>query len=207
MLVSHDLGVVRYLCDDVVVLRDGLVVERGPTADVFANPTHPVHPGAARRRAAPARGRRPCPAESIRVFAARGEQCAQHERTSLTSTANTRTGSAASPGSPLSATRRRGCRACTSDSRRGACADAIAGTAAPQPPIDEADADTGGLRKPVVADGDHRGRMVLGEELEVVLGQVGQRHGIDPFDQRTGVGTSCRSQPLPSGSLNEAYEP
>jgi ABC-type microcin C transport system duplicated ATPase subunit YejF len=41
VLVSHDLGVVRYLCDDVVVLHDGLVVERGPTADVFADPQDP----------------------------------------------------------------------------------------------------------------------------------------------------------------------
>ncbi|MET0144361.1 MAG: ATP-binding cassette domain-containing protein [Ilumatobacteraceae bacterium] len=41
ILVSHDLGVVHYLCDDVIVLRDGLVVERGRTADVFAAPQHP----------------------------------------------------------------------------------------------------------------------------------------------------------------------
>jgi peptide/nickel transport system ATP-binding protein len=41
VLVSHDLGVVRYLCDDVVVLRDGEIVERGASADVFRAPSHP----------------------------------------------------------------------------------------------------------------------------------------------------------------------
>ena len=41
VLVSHDLGVVRYLCDDVVVLRDGEIVERGASVDVFRAPTHP----------------------------------------------------------------------------------------------------------------------------------------------------------------------
>jgi ABC-type microcin C transport system duplicated ATPase subunit YejF len=41
VLVSHDLGVVRYLCDDVMVLRDGVTVEQGPTDRVFAAPEHP----------------------------------------------------------------------------------------------------------------------------------------------------------------------
>jgi ABC-type microcin C transport system duplicated ATPase subunit YejF len=40
VLVSHDLGVVRYLCDDVMVLRDGVTVEHGATTDVFAAPRH-----------------------------------------------------------------------------------------------------------------------------------------------------------------------
>jgi ABC-type microcin C transport system duplicated ATPase subunit YejF len=40
VLVSHDLGVVRYLCDDVIVLRGGVAVEHGRTADVFASPQH-----------------------------------------------------------------------------------------------------------------------------------------------------------------------
>lgn len=38
ILVSHDLAVVHQLCDRVMVLRDGRVVEHGPTAGVFAGP-------------------------------------------------------------------------------------------------------------------------------------------------------------------------
>lgn len=39
IFVSHDLGVVRHLCDDVVIFRAGRVVERGPAEDVFAAPS------------------------------------------------------------------------------------------------------------------------------------------------------------------------
>ena len=41
ILVSHDLGVVQSLCDDVLVLNEGQVVERGPASDVFTRPSHP----------------------------------------------------------------------------------------------------------------------------------------------------------------------
>jgi ABC-type oligopeptide transport system ATPase subunit/ABC-type dipeptide/oligopeptide/nickel transport system permease component len=41
LLVSHNLPVVRHLSDQVVVLRRGRVVERGPTTEVFDNPAHP----------------------------------------------------------------------------------------------------------------------------------------------------------------------
>ncbi len=41
VLISHDLGVVRYLCSRVCVMRNGLVVEQGFVDEVFANPQHP----------------------------------------------------------------------------------------------------------------------------------------------------------------------
>lgn len=40
LMVSHDLGVIRHLCERVVVLRAGRIVEDGPTAEVFARPQH-----------------------------------------------------------------------------------------------------------------------------------------------------------------------
>lgn len=40
LLVSHDLGLVRYVADHVVVLRDGAVVEQADTERLFANPQH-----------------------------------------------------------------------------------------------------------------------------------------------------------------------
>ena len=42
LLVSHDLGAVARLADDVVVLDDGRVVEAGRVDDVLGNPAHDV---------------------------------------------------------------------------------------------------------------------------------------------------------------------
>jgi ABC-type glutathione transport system ATPase component/ABC-type dipeptide/oligopeptide/nickel transport system permease subunit len=40
LLVSHDLGVVRHVCDHVAVMRDGRIVEQGLTAKVYDDPQH-----------------------------------------------------------------------------------------------------------------------------------------------------------------------
>ncbi|MFD2671056.1 staphylopine uptake ABC transporter ATP-binding protein CntD [Marinicrinis sediminis] len=38
LFVSHDLGVVRQVADDVLVMRHGVLVERGSVADIFDRP-------------------------------------------------------------------------------------------------------------------------------------------------------------------------
>jgi peptide/nickel transport system ATP-binding protein len=40
VLVSHDLAVVAQVCDEVVVMRAGVVLERGPAAEVLRAPRH-----------------------------------------------------------------------------------------------------------------------------------------------------------------------
>src|SRR5437660_2110379 len=41
ILITHNLGVVAGMCERVMVMYAGRVVEEGPTEDVFANPKHP----------------------------------------------------------------------------------------------------------------------------------------------------------------------
>jgi len=38
LFVSHDLNVVRLLCDRVLVMRAGRIVEQGPTAQILTSP-------------------------------------------------------------------------------------------------------------------------------------------------------------------------
>jgi peptide/nickel transport system ATP-binding protein len=45
LLVSHNLGIVDRLCDDLTVLYAGRVVEQGPAADLLAVPRHPYTRG------------------------------------------------------------------------------------------------------------------------------------------------------------------
>ncbi len=41
VFVSHDLSVVRHVCDRVAVMNDGQIVELGMTSQIYADPQHP----------------------------------------------------------------------------------------------------------------------------------------------------------------------
>jgi peptide/nickel transport system ATP-binding protein len=41
LFITHDLGVVATIADEVLVLSEGRICERGPTASVLSSPTHP----------------------------------------------------------------------------------------------------------------------------------------------------------------------
>ena len=45
ILITHDLGVVAEVCDDVAVMYAGEIVERAPVDELFANPQHPYTVG------------------------------------------------------------------------------------------------------------------------------------------------------------------
>jgi peptide/nickel transport system ATP-binding protein/oligopeptide transport system ATP-binding protein len=45
LLISHDLGVVKHICDRTAVLYLGEIVEHGRTRALFENPTHPYTEG------------------------------------------------------------------------------------------------------------------------------------------------------------------
>jgi len=41
LFISHDLAVVRHLSHRIIVLYHGRIMEQGPAAELYANPTHP----------------------------------------------------------------------------------------------------------------------------------------------------------------------
>ncbi len=41
IFVSHDIAVIRYFCDRIAVMKDGMIVETGDTETVCASPQHP----------------------------------------------------------------------------------------------------------------------------------------------------------------------
>ncbi|SDS66086.1 ABC transporter ATP-binding protein [Microlunatus soli] len=45
IMITHDLGVARYFCDDAVVMYAGRVVERAPVRDLLDRPHHPYSQG------------------------------------------------------------------------------------------------------------------------------------------------------------------
>ena len=70
LFISHDLGVVRHLCDTVAVMYLGRLVEVGPCEAVFSRPSHPytrallagmTRIGAGRQRFEPIKGELPSP--------------------------------------------------------------------------------------------------------------------------------------------------
>jgi len=62
LLITHDLGVVAEVCDDVCVLYAGRVAERGSVAEVFADPRHPYTRGLLRSMPSTAPRGQPLPA-------------------------------------------------------------------------------------------------------------------------------------------------
>ena len=71
LFVSHDLGVVRHIAHDVLVMYLGLAMEQGPTGRIFARPLHPytqallasvpAMAGTARQKRVPVQGELPSP--------------------------------------------------------------------------------------------------------------------------------------------------
>ena len=57
VFVSHDLGVLAEICDDVMIMNDGQAIESGPISHIFAAPAHEVT--AALVQAATGTGARP----------------------------------------------------------------------------------------------------------------------------------------------------
>ena len=45
IFITHDLGVVNELCENAIIMYDGMIVERAPVKEMFHNPLHPYTRG------------------------------------------------------------------------------------------------------------------------------------------------------------------
>jgi peptide/nickel transport system ATP-binding protein len=85
LLITHNLGVVAEMCDSVVVMYLGRVVEQGPVDDIFHAPKHPYTRALLQSipsMTLPARSRLPAITGSIPHPIDRPEGCAFHPRCS-----------------------------------------------------------------------------------------------------------------------------
>ncbi len=82
LLITHDLGVVAEMCDQVVVMYAGRIVERAPAAALFHRPRHPYTAGllSAMPRLAPKGGKLPTIPGTVPPPGKRGQGCSFAER-------------------------------------------------------------------------------------------------------------------------------
>jgi oligopeptide/dipeptide ABC transporter ATP-binding protein len=82
LLITHDLGVVAEMCDQVVVMYAGRVVERADAADLFRHPRHPYTSGllSAMPRLAPKGGKLPTIPGTVPPPGKRGLGCSFADR-------------------------------------------------------------------------------------------------------------------------------
>jgi len=88
LLISHDLGVVGELCDEVAVMYAGRIVESGPATRLLDRPRHPYARGLLRSRPRldappPADGRLPAIPGQVPDLRQRPSGCAFHPRCPL----------------------------------------------------------------------------------------------------------------------------
>jgi peptide/nickel transport system ATP-binding protein len=57
IMISHDLGVIAETCEEIMIMYGGMVVERGPTAQLFGELAHPYSLGLMAAVPQPGRGR------------------------------------------------------------------------------------------------------------------------------------------------------
>ncbi len=82
LLITHDLGVVAEMCDQVVVMYAGRIVEQAPAKELFRHPRHPYTAGllAAMPRLTPKGGKLPSIPGTVPPPGKRGVGCSFAER-------------------------------------------------------------------------------------------------------------------------------